>query len=198
LANIILRILDFDDGELLINGSPIERYNPFEFHTHLTAVFQSFSKHGGTARENIGIGYVDDIDSTSAVSDAVELARASHIIDSLPDGLNTKLDISGFFNTSFLPANLVGMGAGERPSYIHHGMSGGEVRIFCHIELQQKPEVCDQQWQRIAISRAFMRARRPEVNLLLFDEPVCPVISHSPTFLLTSLSDIFARLSCAE
>lgn len=28
------------------------------------------------------------------------------------------------------------------------------------------------QWQRIAISRAFMRADRPEVDLLLFDEPV--------------------------
>jgi ABC-type phosphate/phosphonate transport system ATPase subunit len=30
-------------------------------------------------------------------------------------------------------------------------------------------------WQRIAISRAFMRADEPDVDLLLFDEPVrCP------------------------
>ena len=35
------------------------------------------------------------------------------------------------------------------------------------------------QWQRIAISRAFMRADRPEVGLLLFDEPVSMVVSVS-------------------
>ncbi len=28
------------------------------------------------------------------------------------------------------------------------------------------------QWQRIALARAFMRAHRPEVHFLLFDEPV--------------------------
>lgn len=128
MANIILRILDFDEGQLLINGSPIQRYDPFEFHTHVTAVFQSFSKHNGTARENIGVGYVGDMDSSTAVQDAVGLARANHIIDSLPDGLNTKLDTSGFYNSSFLPSTMVGSGAGERPSYVHHGMSGGEVR----------------------------------------------------------------------
>lgn len=127
MANIILRILDFDEGQLLINGSPIQRYDPFEFHTHVTAVFQSFSKHNGTAKENIGVGYVNDMESATAVKEAVGLARANHIIDSLPDGLNTKLDTSGFYNSSFLPTTLVG-GAGERPSYVHHGMSGGEVR----------------------------------------------------------------------
>lgn len=28
------------------------------------------------------------------------------------------------------------------------------------------------QWQRIALARAFMRANEPDVDLLLFDEPV--------------------------
>jgi len=28
------------------------------------------------------------------------------------------------------------------------------------------------QWQRIALARAFMRANEPNVDLLLFDEPV--------------------------
>ena len=32
------------------------------------------------------------------------------------------------------------------------------------------------QWQRIAISRAFMRAQRPEVELILLDEPVSVVV----------------------
>jgi len=42
----------------------------------------------------------------------------------------------------------------------HHGLSGGE-------------------WQRIAISRAFMRADRPEVDLLVFDEPTSSLDAHA-------------------
>lgn len=33
-------------------------------------------------------------------------------------------------------------------------------------------DLISRQWQRIAVSRAFMRADRPEVDLLVFDEPV--------------------------
>jgi len=134
-------------------------------------VFQTFSKHSCTAGENVGIGFVDEIHSSTAIEEAVDLASASHIIASLPEGLNTKLDTSGFYNSSFLPTSLIGTGAGERPSYVHHGLSGGE-------------------WQRIAISRAFMRARRPEVNLLLFDEPTSSLDAHAQNDIFDTIESI--------
>jgi len=34
-------------------------------------------------------------------------------------------------------------------------------------------------WQRIAISRAFMRAEQPEVDLLVFDEPTSSLDAHA-------------------
>ena len=98
LAHILLRIFDFDGGELLINDVPIQHYEPFELHSHMSAVFQSFSKHNGTAKENIGVGYVEDMDSPLAIKKAARLAKATHIIDSLPEGLDTKLDASGFYS----------------------------------------------------------------------------------------------------
>ena len=94
----------------------------------MSAVFQSFSKHNGTARENIGLGYVEEMDSASAIMKAAEQAKATHIIDSMPDGLETKLDASGFYSSPcFTPGTFNGF-AGERPSYPYHGLSGGEVR----------------------------------------------------------------------
>ena len=128
LAHVLLRIFDFDGGELLINDVPIQRYEPFELHSHMSAVFQSFSKHNGTAKENIGVGYVEEMDSPLAVKKAAGLAKATHIIDSMPDGLETKLDASGFYSSPcFTPGTFNGL-AGERSSYSYHGLSGGEVR----------------------------------------------------------------------
>ena len=112
----------------MINDVPIQRYEPFELHSHMSAVFQTFSKHNGTAKENIGVGYVEDMDSPLALRKAARLARATHIIDSMPDGLDTKLDASGFYSSPcFTPAAFNGF-TGERPSYPYHGLSGGEVR----------------------------------------------------------------------
>ena len=94
----------------------------------MSAVFQSFSKHNGTARENIGVGYVEEMDSPLAIKKAAGLAKATHIIDSLPDGLDTKLDATGFYSSqSFTPNTFNGF-TGERSSYPYHGLSGGEVR----------------------------------------------------------------------
>ena len=94
----------------------------------MSAVFQTFSKHNGTAKENIGVGYVEEMDSPSAIKKAAGLAKATHIVNSLPDGLDTKLDASGFYSSPcFAPGTFNGF-TSERSSYPYHGLSGGEVR----------------------------------------------------------------------
>ncbi|KII95926.1 hypothetical protein PLICRDRAFT_34876 [Plicaturopsis crispa FD-325 SS-3] len=149
LAKMILRILDFDAGELLINGVDIRKYDPAAYHHHVTTVFQGFSKFNCTVKENVGIGYIPNLDSRYAVETAIQLGGATALVDSLPKGLRTKLDVTGFDSAAYL--SYPGDSGSETYSHTH-GLSGGE-------------------WQRIAISRAFMRAENPEVDLLVFDEP---------------------------
>jgi len=134
-----------------VNDVDIRRLSPLDYHRRLTAVFQGFSKFNATVRENIGVGYVENLGSRTAVEHSVRLAGAENIINTLPHGLRTKLDAAGGFESMTYPSILEGGGAAAGHS--HHGLSGGE-------------------WQRIAISRAFMRADKPNVDLLLFDEPV--------------------------
>ncbi|KAH0839627.1 P-loop containing nucleoside triphosphate hydrolase protein [Lanmaoa asiatica] len=157
LAKVLLRILDFDHGDLLINGVDIRRLSPTEYHQHITAVFQDFSKFNSTVRENVGLGYVQKLQSHAAVSHAIHLGGADTFVDTLPNGLKTKLDSSGF---DAMPPAYPGTPGCGMSSRQHHGLSGGE-------------------WQRIAISRAFMRADRPEVDLLLFDEPTSSLDAHA-------------------
>lgn len=136
LAKLILRILDFDKGNLLVNGIDIRRYDPVEYHRHITTVFQGFSKFNSTVKENVGIGYVQKMESYAAIDKAISLAGAETIVESLPNGLRTKLDTSGFGST--LPPFSNNMGS-SKTSRIHHGLSGGEVSLVSSSSQKQSP-----------------------------------------------------------
>jgi len=164
LAKILLRIMDHDLGDLCINGVDIRRYNPSDYHQHLTAVFQGFSKFNTTVRENVGMGRVEKLRSRSTIETAIHLAEADCVVDSLPYGLRTLLETPGFESMSY-------SGSGYTASSRQHGLSGGE-------------------WQRLSIARAFMRANEPQVDLLLFDEPTSSLDAHAQNQIFDTIDKI--------
>ncbi|KAI0069094.1 P-loop containing nucleoside triphosphate hydrolase protein [Artomyces pyxidatus] len=172
LGKLLLRIVDFNSGELYINDVDIRRHDPAELHAATTAVFQGFSKYNGTVSENVGVGYVADIACPEALRRAVRLAESERIVDGLPQGIDTRLDAYGFDAPPPPPGPMPTCG-GARPAWMPHGLSGGE-------------------WQRIALARAFMRAGRPEVHLLLFDEPTSALDAHAQNKICDTI-DAIAR-----
>ncbi len=124
LAKILLRVADFDKGTLLVNGVDIRRYNPDDYHRHLTAVFQGFSKFNFTVQKNVGLGNVEKLNHRPTIEQAMRLAEADAMLDSLPRGLQTKLQTPGFESIPYPGNNF------SAPNL--HGLSGGEVRnTFC-------------------------------------------------------------------
>jgi ABC-type multidrug transport system fused ATPase/permease subunit len=121
LAKILLRIVDYDRGTLLANGIDIRRINPPEYHSHLSGVFQGFSRFSTTVKENVGLGNVEKITYKPAVETAVRLAEADTLVKSLPDGLKTLLEPPGY--ESFSYPGMMGYGDTAQ----RHGLSGGEV-----------------------------------------------------------------------
>lgn len=165
---MLLRITDFDSGELLVNGRDLRRHSPAEYHERATAVFQGFARFEGTLQQNVGVGYVADMRAPASIDRAVTLAGARGIVGALPHGLKTPLDAAGCS-----PFGDAAGGVGTSAERRHVGLSGGEVRPCSCLRLaapvnQRAPP----QWQRVALSRAFMRATRPEVELIVLDEPV--------------------------
>ncbi|KAI0921286.1 hypothetical protein AcW1_004692 [Taiwanofungus camphoratus] len=167
LAKVLLRLLDFDGGELLVNDVDIRRYYPAEYHEHITAVFQDFSRFNASAQENIGVGYVNEMRNSAAIEVAMRLAGVGDVVLSLPKGLKTKLDVAGHDPVGSSVKEAYNSG----PAYLHHGLSGGE-------------------WQRIAISRSFMRAHRPEVDLILLDEPTSSLDGHAQNQIFDSIEKV--------
>jgi ABC-type multidrug transport system fused ATPase/permease subunit len=167
LAKILLRVIDFDKGTLMVNGVDIRRYNPDDYHHHLTAVFQGFSKFNFTIQKNVGLGNVDKINHRPTIEQAMRLAEANAMVDSLPSGLETKLQTPGFESIPY-PGNNVTL------SHLH-GLSGGE-------------------WQRIAIARAFMRASEPDVDLMIFDEPTSSLDPHAQNSIFDNIDKLSKSL----
>ena len=129
LARILLRIVDHDEGTFLVNGVDVRRYNPAEYHRHLSAVFQGFSKFSSTVKENVGLGNVEKIGYRPAIETAIHLAEADTLVESLPNGIKTMLETPGFETLSY-----PGM-AGYANCPQRHGLSGGEVCFNSHWNL---------------------------------------------------------------
>ena len=129
MANILLRIFEFE-GQLLINGTDIRCFEPGDYHSHVTALFQNFSKLHTTVRENVGIGNVKDAFSDLAISRAANYVGAISIINSLPLGLETQLDC--VYNDYLLPYKQDSP-ASHETYFCRKGLSGGEVRNLYNI-----------------------------------------------------------------
>lgn len=121
---MLLRIIDFDQGDLLVNGVDIRRLTPSDYHRHVTTVFQGFSKYSSTVRENVGLGYVQNLQSPTAIEHAMRLGGSDAFVSALPSGMKTKLDASGF---EFMPCSPASGSCHGIPSRLQHGLSGGEV-----------------------------------------------------------------------
>lgn len=70
----------------------------------------------------MGLGYVQNMQSPAAVDRAMRLGGSDTFVSSLPNGIKTKLDASGFEFMPYSPVSGHGMS-----SRLQHGLSGGEV-----------------------------------------------------------------------
>jgi ABC-type multidrug transport system fused ATPase/permease subunit len=153
VTNSFYRLYDFGEGSFRINDTDVRRYAAEDLHLNTSAVFQEFSQFNATLRENVGVGMIKEMESDLAVKEALQAGGGARLLEVLPQGLDSVLD-DGF-----------GFTFGASPD--RRSLSGGEVRTHCISPTGHRTDYLELQWQRVAISRAFMR---PHADLYVFDE----------------------------
>jgi ABC-type multidrug transport system fused ATPase/permease subunit len=78
------------EGEILINGQPVNTYNREEYYSLFSVVFQEIFVMPMSIARNVSSATEDDTDR-QRVRDAVALAGLSSKVDRLPKGIDTKL-----------------------------------------------------------------------------------------------------------
>ncbi len=89
ITNIITRLYDIDEGELLIDGVNIKDIAPEDLHRRIGMVLQETHLFSGTIMENIAFARPDA--SYEEIVSAAKLAHAHDFIMKLPDGYETEL-----------------------------------------------------------------------------------------------------------
>ena len=91
LINLLTRMYDPTEGEILLDGHNIKEYDPKDYYNLFGIVFQHFGKYAETAAENIRFGDVGREADRSAVISAAVSGDADKFINALPLGYDTPL-----------------------------------------------------------------------------------------------------------
>jgi ABC-type multidrug transport system fused ATPase/permease subunit len=94
LFRAMMGFIDIDEGELVIGGKQIQAWHRRELSEGIGMVFQDSYIVSGTLYENIALGRLGA--SYEEVYEAACSANLKAFIDSLPDGLYTRVDHKGF------------------------------------------------------------------------------------------------------
>ena len=93
IVNLISRLYDISDGELLVGGVNVKEYDVKSLRDNVSVVLQKNVLFSGTIAENLRWG--DENASEEEMRRALDIAQASEFVNQLKDGLNTRIEQGG-------------------------------------------------------------------------------------------------------
>jgi ATP-binding cassette, subfamily B, bacterial len=84
LVKLMTRLYDPVEGEVLLDGVDLREYNLEDLYREIGVIFQDFMRYEMTARENIAVGRIDEIDNLPLLKTAADKSMADDVIDRLP------------------------------------------------------------------------------------------------------------------
>ena len=127
-----------EEGQVLIDGLPVEQWELSALRRKLGVIFQDFVRYQLLVGENVGVGDREALDDRERWAVAAEKGLAKEFIERLPEGYDTQL--GRWFK------------------------KGRELSIG--------------QWQKVALSRAFMRT---DADIVVLDEPTAAMDAEAET-----------------
>ncbi|MGY0391453.1 ABC transporter ATP-binding protein [Bizionia sp. KMM 8389] len=91
LTKLLLRFYEPTSGEILLDGININRFEKSGYQKFFGVIFQDFFKYEFTARENIAIGNIDELDNQQKIENAAKLSLADGVVSELKQGYNQQL-----------------------------------------------------------------------------------------------------------
>jgi ATP-binding cassette subfamily B protein len=91
IVKLLTRLYDPDEGQILLDGVDIREYDLESLHSTIGVIFQDYVTYFFSARENIGVGRLEEIDNLAKVEASAERSGADTVIERLPHGYDTTL-----------------------------------------------------------------------------------------------------------
>jgi len=91
LIKLLLRFYEPTSGEILMDGVDIRHYEKEAYQKFFGAIFQDFVKYYLTARVNIAVGKITELQNDLKIEDSAVRSLAKEVIDELPKGYDQEL-----------------------------------------------------------------------------------------------------------
>lgn len=91
LVKLMARLYDPTSGAILLDGVDLRDYRMEHLHNQIGVIFQDFVRYDFSARLNIGVGRIADLDSDPSLWRAAKKSRADAMLERFPDGLDQML-----------------------------------------------------------------------------------------------------------
>src|ERR1700751_4532991 len=84
IVKLLTRLYDPVDGQILLDGIDLREYDLDDLYREIGVIFQDFMRYEMTARENIAVGRIDDLQNVSLLQTAAQKSLADQVIAKLP------------------------------------------------------------------------------------------------------------------
>jgi len=91
IVKLITRLYDPNQGEILLDGVDLREYDLEDLYREIGVIFQDFMRYEMTARENIAVGKIEELDDLPALKAASQKSLADEVIARLGGGFDQML-----------------------------------------------------------------------------------------------------------
>ena len=84
IVKLITRLYDPVEGEILLDGVDLREYSLEDLYTQIGVIFQDFMRYEMTARENIAVGQIQELNHFELLKEAAQKSLADQVIARLP------------------------------------------------------------------------------------------------------------------
>ncbi|GMK58764.1 hypothetical protein CspeluHIS016_0602060 [Cutaneotrichosporon spelunceum] len=164
-------------GTLLINDIPFEDFDAVTLHSRMSCLFQDYDRYDLSVRQNVGFGNTDKMENDVALNGALERGGATTLVQGI-GGLDRLLSSQSFKRPPVNNGAATPTGSSETDSNVIsttapktadddtcQKQDGSDLAS----QAREPAKLSGGQWQRIALSRAFLR--HGQTDLIVLDEP---------------------------
>ncbi len=91
IVKLLTRLYDPEEGQVLLDGVDLREYSLEDLYREIGVIFQDFMRYEMTARENIAVGRIEQIDNLQSLQESARKSMADDVVGKLASGYEQML-----------------------------------------------------------------------------------------------------------
>jgi len=91
IVKLLTRLYDPVEGEVLLDGIDLREYDLDDLYREVGVIFQDFMRYEMTARENIAVGRIEQVNDLKSLQESAQKSMAADVLRKLPAGFDQML-----------------------------------------------------------------------------------------------------------